>query len=137
MSFQYQTRVRYGECDQQGVVYNPNYMVYMDDATEVWITDGVPRGDYYSLDWEYMLARSTLEWQGSARAGETLTITLGIVRYGSSSFDVGYIGKVDDRPVFTARAVCVSVRPETYEKFSTPERIKAILGDIVDLNVPA
>lgn len=136
MSFKHRIRIRYGECDQQGVVYNPNYMVYMDDATEVWISSGVADGDYYSLGWEYMLARSALEWQGSARAPETLTIDVGVVRYGTSSFDVGYIGKVDDRPVFTARAVCVSVRPETYEKFPTPAKIKAILGDVVDWKVP-
>jgi len=136
MSFKFQIRVRYGECDQQGVVYNPNYMVYMDDATEVWISGGVPDGNYYSLDWEYMLARTALEWQGSARAGETLSIDVGVLRYGSSSFDVGYIGKVGERPVFSARAVCVSVPPETYEKFATPDEIKAILGDVVDWNVP-
>ena len=137
MSYRYQTRVRFGECDQQGIVYNPNYMVYMDDATEVWISSGVPDGAYYSLGWEYMLARSALEWQGSARAGAIITIDVGVVRYGASSFDVGYIGKVEDRPVFTARAVCVSVRPETYQKYATPAKIKAILGDVVDWKVPS
>ena len=112
-------------------------MVYMDDATEVWISSGVVDGDYYSLGWEYMLVRSVLEWQGSARGGEIITIDMAIVRYGSSSFDVGYIGKVEERPVFTARAVCVTVRPETYQKYPTPPEIKAILGDVVEWQVPS
>ncbi len=137
MSHRHQIRVRYGECDQQGVVYNPNYMVYMDDATEVWISSRAPDGDYFSLDWDYMIARSAIEWQGPARSGEMLTIDTGIVRYGSSSFDVGYIGSVEERPVFTARAVCVSVRPDTYEKFPTPANIKAILGDVVTWEIPS
>jgi len=137
MSHRHQIRVRYGECDQQGVVYNPNYMVYMDDATEVWISSRAPDGDYFSLNWDYMLVRSAIEWQGPARSGEILTIDTGIVRYGSSSFDVGYIGNVEERPVFTARAVCVSVRPDTYEKFPTPASIKAILGDVVTWEIPS
>lgn len=137
MLFSHDIRVRYGECDQQGIVYNPNYMVYMDDATEVWISNRAPGGNYFSLGWEYMLVSSKLEWQGSARSGEILNIVLGVMRYGSSSFDIGYVGKVEDRAVFTARAVCVSVRPETYEKFTTPDNIKAVLGELVDLKVPS
>jgi acyl-CoA thioester hydrolase len=137
MPFTYQTRVRYGECDQQGVVFNPNYMVYMDDATEVWISSVAPEGGYQALGWEYMLVRSTLEWQGSARCGDILSIDVGIVRYGASSFDVGYVGKVDERPVFSARAVCVSVEPETYRKCTTPDWIRGLLGEAVDWDVPA
>jgi hypothetical protein len=38
--------------------------------------------------------------------------------------------------VFTARAVCVSVEPETYAKCTTPELIKRMLGKTVDWDVP-
>ena len=137
MSYRYQTRVRYGECDQQKVVFNPNYMAYMDDATEIWLTSGTTRGRYEELDWDYMLIKAGIEWQGSAHTGDLLTIDVGIVRYGSTSFDVGYVGTVEDRSVFTARAVCVSVKRHTVEKYPTPDFIKAILGDVVDWDVPS
>lgn len=136
MPFRHQLRVRYSECDQQGVVFNANYMTYMDDATEVWVCGIAPGGDYHTLDWEWMLVRAAVEWQGSARSGELLDIDVGIVRYGSSSFDFGFVGKVADRPVFTARSVCVSVAPVTLEKMTTPQQVRELLGAAIDMPVP-
>ena len=37
MSYSHRLRVRYSECDPQGVVFNANYLAYFDVAiTEVW-----------------------------------------------------------------------------------------------------
>ena len=36
-SFVHELRVRYGECDPQGIVFNANYLLYFDVAfTELW-----------------------------------------------------------------------------------------------------
>ena len=67
MPFRHQVRVRYGECDQQGVVFNANYMAYLDDATEVWVRSFSPNGDYRELGWEWMVVRATIEWSSSER----------------------------------------------------------------------
>lgn len=136
MAYRHQIRVRYGECDQQGVVFNAHYMAYMDDATEVWIRSLAPTGDYRDLGWEWMVVRATVEWQASARNGEIVTIDAGIARYGSSSFDFGFIGQVADRPVFRGRSVCVSVAPVTLEKMTTPAHVRELLGPPVDWDVP-
>lgn len=137
MSFRYRTRVRYGECDQQGVVFNANYMVYMDDASEQWISSLAPDGKFQSLDWDWMVVRSVLEWKAPAHHGDLLEIEVGIVRYGATSFDIGYVGTVGGQPVFAARAVCVSVKPVTLEKWAIPARVQEKLGAVVELEVPA
>ena len=37
MPFVHEIRVRYGECDPQGIVFNANYLAYFDVAfTELW-----------------------------------------------------------------------------------------------------
>ena len=136
MPFHYQTRIRYGECDQQGVVFNANYMVYMDDAGEQWISSLSPGGNFQSLGWDWMVVRSVLEWQAPAHSGDTLVIEVGIVRYGSTSFDIGYVGTVGGKPVFTARSVCVSVAPVTLKKCPIPAEIRARLGEVVEMAVP-
>lgn len=136
MSYRYQTRVRYGECDQQGVVFNANYMVYMDDASEQWISSLAPDGNFKSLDWDWMVVRSVLEWQGPAHFGETLTIEVGVVRYGNTSFDVGFVGTVAGRPVFTARTTCVSVTPVTLVKCPIPPHVREKLGPATEMAVP-
>jgi acyl-CoA thioester hydrolase len=137
MSYQHVIRVRYGECDQQGVAFNAHYMAYMDDATEVWIRGLCPDGDYRVLEWEWMLVRATVEWEGSARNGDLLTIDVGVVRYGASSFDFGFIGSVAERVVFRGRSVCVSVKPVTLEKIATPRHVRELLGPAIEWQVPA
>ncbi len=136
MSFLYRTRVRYGECDQQGVVFNANYMAYMDDASEQWISSLAPDGDFKSLDWDWMVVRSVLEWKAAARHGDILVVEVGVVRYGTTSFDIGYVGTVSGRPVFAARSVCVSVVPVTLEKSPLPTRIREKMGPVLALAVP-
>ena len=136
MPYTYRTRVRYAECDKQGVVFNANYMVYMDDASEVWASSLSPSGNYIDLGWDWMVVKSTIEWQGSAAHGETLTVEVGVVRYGSTSLDFGYVGTVEGRPVFTARSTFVSIAPGTSEKMATPENVKALLGAAQDWDVP-
>ncbi len=136
MPFRHQLRVRYGECDQQGVAFNAHYMAYVDDATEVWIRSLVPGGDYQALGWEWMVVRSVIEWQSSARNGDLLDIDTAVVRYGGSSFDFGFIGSSAGRPVFRARTVCVSVAPVTLAKIATPEYVRALLGEPLGWDVP-
>ncbi len=136
MPFRHQLRVRYGECDQQGVVFNAHYMAYIDDTTEVWVRGLSPQGDYRNLDWEWMVVRSVIEWQSPARNGDLLDIDTAIVRYGETSFDFGCIGTVAGNPVFTSRTVCVSVAPVTLEKMATPAAVMALLGEAEDWAVP-
>ena len=137
MPYTHRLRVRYGECDQQGVVFNPNYMVYMDDAGEVWVSSLSPSGNFLDLGWDWMVVRSVIEWQAPAYHGEMLVIEVGIVRYGATSFEVGYIGSVGQRAVFKARSTCVSVKAGTTDKFVTPERIKELLGPVQHWELPS
>ena len=136
MAYNHQLRIRYGECDQQGVVFNANYMAYIDDATDVWIRSFSPNGDYKELNWEWMVVKSIIEWQSSARNGDLLNIQIGVIRYGGKSFDLGSIGTVGRKTIFSARTVCVSVEPETYKPIPTPDSIQSLLGNLLDIQVP-
>ena len=136
MPYTHRIRVRYGECDQQGVVFNPNYMVYMDDASENWVSSLSATGNFLDLGWDWMVVRSAIEWQAPAHHGETLTINVAILRYGGTSFEIGFIGKVGARAVFKARSTGVSVKVGTTEKFATPDHIKALLGPAEEWDVP-
>lgn len=137
MSYSHRVPIRYGECDQQGVAFNAHYMAYMDDATEVWIRGLCPNGDYRELGWEWMVVRSVIEWQSSARNADLLDIDVGIVRWGRTSFDFGFVGAIDERAVFTGRTVCVSVAPVTLAKMTTPDHVRALLGEVLPWEVPA
>ena len=136
MSFKHLIRVRYGECDQQGVVFNANYSSYIDDALEVWIRTSSPNGRYEELNWEWMVVKSTIQWQRSARTGDLLDLEIGVARFGKKSFDIGAIGSIGDQEIFSSRTICVSVKPITHEPMNTPDHVRKILGDLVEFDIP-
>ena len=137
MAFQHQIRVRYSECDQQGVVFNAHYVSYMDDTTEVWVRSLGLDGVEDQQGWEWMVAHISVDWMSSARHGDILEIEVAVVHWGSTSFHFGFIGRIGEREVFRARSGCVTVDPSTYQKVPTPNHARRLLGNSVDWDVPA
>ena len=120
-------RVRYGECDMQRVVFNANYLAYCDDAVEQWLsTRGV---NVFDIGWDFMLKKATIEWDGVATVHEQLDIEVGVARWGNTSFDVLFAGRVGDRPVFRCTITYVGVRIGTRETMPPPPEVRALLGE--------
>jgi acyl-CoA thioester hydrolase len=129
--YRHSLRVRFGEVDQQGVVFNAHYLAYMDDALENWMAT---LGDLrHAHGWDMMLKKVSIEWQGSVGSGDLLDIDLGIVRWGRTSWTVGYLGTCRGAPVFTGEVVYVSVELGNQQAMETPEAIRAQLGEAIDL----
>jgi acyl-CoA thioester hydrolase len=118
-----QIRVRYNECDVQGIVFNANYLVYVDETVDRWITDTIGED---AID--VVVKKATIEWQGPARRGELLDLVPAVTRWGTTSFDVTVTGSVGDRPVFTATLVYIHVVPGTKTPTPIPDDVRATLG---------
>ena len=104
--YRHTIRVRYGEVDKQGVVFNAHYMAYMDDAMENWL---LPiRELRANLGWDMMLRRTTIDFLGSVTDGDLLDIDLAIRHWGRTSWTLGYRGTHEGRLVFTGEVVYVS-----------------------------
>ena len=58
--FVHSIRVRHGECDQQGIVFNSHYLAYIDDALDMWFRE-VFEGNYMSK-FDCVLKKVELEW---------------------------------------------------------------------------
>ena len=136
MSYRHQIRVRYGECDMQGVVYFANYLIYADDAMETWLRDSSPDGDYRNFGWEMMAVRAAVEWHSSVSIGHVVDIDVGVVRYGTKSYDLGSVITYDGCPVFSSRVTYVSVEPGSLAPIETPDSVKAIFGEVVEMDLP-
>lgn len=122
----HQIRVRYGDCDMQRVVFNAHYLAYCDDAVEQWLAaKGVHVND---VGWDFMLKKSTIEWQGTATVHETIDIAVEVARWGHTSFDVLFTGTVGGRAVFTNTITYVGVKLGTVETMPPPEDVKRILS---------
>jgi acyl-CoA thioester hydrolase len=126
-AFTWVHRVRYGEVDAQRVVYNAHYLAWCDDAVEEWFASL----DFSNADlgWDFMVKRATIEWTGSAGLRDVATIEVGVERWGRTSFELGFTGRVGERAVFTAAITYVGVADGTTRPMPPPAEVRAALGE--------
>jgi acyl-CoA thioester hydrolase len=126
-TYTHRLRVRYGEVDMQRVVFNAHYLAYCDDAVENWLSAlGLKVLDH---GWDFMLKKAVIEWTGAATVHDTLSIDVGVRRWGNTSLDVGFAGSVDGSPVFDCTVTYVGVKAGTRETMPPPADVRAVLGE--------
>jgi acyl-CoA thioester hydrolase len=126
VTYRHLVRIRYGECDMQKVVFNANYLAYIDDATDTWFRQAL--GPFEQTGFDFMVKKVTVEWQSAARFGEVLALDVEVTRWGTSSFDIGILGTVDDRPILEASLVYVSTVPGQATARPVPPEVRAALS---------
>jgi acyl-CoA thioester hydrolase len=125
--FRHELRVRYGEVDVQGHVFNAHYLAYVDDACNAWLKAAVG-GDYLAAGLDIVLKAATITWHGGAGFDDLMAIDVSVGRWGTTSFDVVFEGSVDERPVFSATVTYISVTPGTLTPAPVPDHIRAALA---------
>ena len=79
-------RVRYGECDIQGIVFNAHYLSYFDTSiTELWRT---ACGSYQAMldrGVDIVLAEASLRFRKPARFDDELSLAIGVIHLGTTS----------------------------------------------------
>lgn len=122
-------RVRWAEVDQQRIVFNPHYLMYIDTAfTEYWramaiayeMIPALLGGDLY-------VKKSTLEYHGSARLDDLLDVGVRCGRIGNSSmlFQAGIFR--DDRLLVSGELVYVFADPATQTSSPVPDPLRQML----------
>lgn len=105
--------VRYGEADQQGVVFNAHYLTYCDEAMTAFFTG---RGiDYEAIERSgrhTQLVHSELTWSSPARWGETVEVHVVPEHLGRSSFRLRFDVRADGRPSCVVRTTYVMTNPD-------------------------
>lgn len=124
--FRHTITVRYGECDMQGVVFNPNYLVYVDDVCDCWLIAAL--GDEWSARFDCVVKKATLEWHAAARHNDVIEFGLSVTRWGNTSFDVSVSATVEGRPIATATVVYVSVAPGSHTPAPVPGDVQRELS---------
>jgi acyl-CoA thioester hydrolase len=84
--FEYPLRVRYGECDGQGIVFNAHYLAYFDvSMTELW---RAAFGSYQAMldkGVDMVLAEAQLRYRRPARFDDELKLGVSVMRLGTTS----------------------------------------------------
>lgn len=131
MAFTHRLPIRYGECDQQGVVFNAHYLAYVDDAMDNWMREVV--GEEWVDRWDVMLKSARITWLGPARWPEVLEVDCAPGRLGRTSLDVVHRLRVGDRPVADVLVTYVSVGVGTTTPQPTPPEVLDALGPLTEV----
>src|SRR5947209_11871932 len=74
-AFVHELRVRYGECDPQGIVFNANYLLYCDVAfTELWRAAVGPWQQMLERGYDAVVADAHLSFRSPARFDDDLAL---------------------------------------------------------------
>jgi acyl-CoA thioester hydrolase len=123
-------RVRYGECDPQGIVFNANYLLYFDVAfTELWRAAVGPWHEMPKQGIDAVVADARLSFRAPARFDDQVELYASIAKLGRTSITTE-IDVVREREVLvsgTLRHVCVSAQPDVGKSTPWPPAIRQAL----------
>jgi acyl-CoA thioester hydrolase len=84
--FRHELRVRYGECDPQGIVFNANYLLYFDVAfTELWREAIGPWDEMTERGFDAVVGEARLTFRAPARFDDVIGLELTAANLGRSS----------------------------------------------------
>jgi acyl-CoA thioester hydrolase len=124
--FVYRLRVRYAECDPQGVLFNAHYLAYIDHTiTELW---RAAYGGYQAMldrGVDIVVAEANLRFLGSARFDEEIAIEATVTRMGDTSVTTAYRFLRGDELLLQATMRHVFIDRVSAMKISIPDWARA------------
>ena len=129
MSFVHELRVRYGECDPQGIVFNANYLLYFDVTfTEYWRDRVGPWDDMVSFGVDVVVAEANLRFRAPARFDDVLALEVTTEELGKTSMTTRVDVHRDGELLVEMRLRHVFVDRESWSKTDMPQEIRERLA---------
>ncbi len=127
--FVHNLRVRYGECDPQGIVFNANYLLYFDVAfTELWRAAVGPWTGMAELGVDAVVAEAGVHFRAPARFDDELALRCQIARLGRTAVTTAIDVLRGEQVLVQGRLRHVCVSTESWRKTPWPEPIRAGLA---------
>jgi acyl-CoA thioester hydrolase len=126
--FVHRLRVRFHECDPQGVVFYAHYFAYVDVAlTEMWREAFGSYGDVVAAGTDVVVVEVASTFRASARFDDDLDVELRIERLGTTSMAMATAIRRDDELLVDGRIVHVFVDAASMGKKAIPDHMRAAL----------
>jgi acyl-CoA thioester hydrolase len=123
--FSHELRVRYGECDAQGIVFNANFLAYVDVVlTEIWRET---MGSYDALlatGVDTVVGESNLRFLAPGRFDDLLRIEGGFDGLGTTSTTLKLWFRRGDTLLVEADLRYVFVDLENWQKSPIPDAVR-------------
>ena len=130
--FVHQLRVRYHECDAQGIVFNAHHFAYFDvTLTELWREAFGSYDAMVEAGSDVVVVDAQASFHASPRFDDLLDVEMTIAQLGSSSMVSTFEEKRDGQLLVTGRMVHVFVDPKTMQKQPIPGTVRERLSRYV------
>lgn len=128
--FRFRFRVRYGECDAQGVAFNARYADFVDISMNEYIRTVF--GSYQQLldqDLDIQVVSLTVNWKAPARFDDVLEARIKAGRIGNTSFTLHleFYRYGDEQYVADADITYVMIQSSSMTKIAIPGPIRDLL----------
>ena len=127
--FTHQLRVRYAECDPQGVVFNAHYLAYFDTSlTELW---RAAFGSYQAMldrGVDVVVAEAQVRFRSPAHFDDQLTLAIAVTHLGTTSIVSDHRISRDGELVVEGTMRHVLVEREGLTKTPIPDWIRERLA---------
>jgi acyl-CoA thioester hydrolase len=130
--FSHELRVRYGECDAQGIVFNANYLAYVDVVlTEIWRQS---MGSYDALlahGVDTVVGEANMRFLAPGRFDDVLRIEAGFDGLGTTSTTLKLWFNRGEEVLVEADVRYVFVDLERWAKAPIPEGVRENLAPLL------
>jgi acyl-CoA thioester hydrolase len=129
-SFSHRIRVRYAECDPQGVVFNANYYAYFDLLiTELWREQVGGYNTMLEAGVDLSVVESRARFIQPARFDDEIDLNATIARLGNTAMStrIDIVRAADGVKLVEGEVHHVFIDPSTYTKRPIPDAIRAAL----------
>ncbi len=120
-------KIRYSDCDPQGIVFNANFARYWDDAVTDWFEElGFGGTELGGIDVDVVTARLEIDFKAAAKLGDTLVTETAVERIGDTSMTVLVTTsrQSDSQIVAAGKAIYVFVDPAEFRPITVPESFR-------------
>ena len=127
--FAHRLRVRYHECDLQGIVFNSHHFAYFDVVlTELWRAAFGSYGAMVAAGIEVQVVDAAASFFSPARFDDELDLEMTVTRLGNSSITSQFEERRDGELLVTGRLVHVCVDTATHRKQPIPQQMRERLA---------
>jgi acyl-CoA thioester hydrolase len=127
--FSHELRVRYGECDPQGIVFNANYLAYFDVAvTELWRATVGPWQAMVERGYDVVVAEANVRFRAPARFDDVIALGARVAELGTTSLRVELDIRRDGELLVEGWLRQVFVDAKTWGKTEIPGWAREALG---------
>ena len=127
----YDRKARWSDCDAQGIVYNPTYLIYWDDAFSDYMDAiGLPWNEMTARGDDVVLARAEIDYRSSGRMGQIIRTSARVVKIGRSSITFEYrsVDATNGDLLAEGTQIQVIVDHDTMRPKRVPDYLRAMIA---------